>query len=111
MTQSTYAVRVRATPDQARERLRAALAGSRGGDNRRRIVRALAERPRNANRLAGDLSLDYKTVRHHLSVLGEADAVTRGGDRYGAVYLLTPQLRGHWDVLEAVGDGDDSAED
>ncbi|AUV81844.1 ArsR family transcriptional regulator [Salinigranum rubrum] len=106
MSQPTHAVRVRATPDQARERLRTALAGARGGDNRRRIVRALAERPRNANRLAGDLSLDYKTVRHHLSVLKEADAVTKGGDRYGAVYLLTPRLRQHWDVVEATGDGD-----
>ena len=33
------------------------LAGTRGGPNRARILRALDERPRNANRLAEDLDL------------------------------------------------------
>jgi DNA-binding transcriptional ArsR family regulator len=83
-----------------RDTLRDVLAGARGGANRRRLLRALDERPRNANRLATDLGLDYKTVRHHLSVLAEVDAVTRGGDDYGAVYLVTSRARQHWDVLE-----------
>jgi len=49
------------------------LTGTRGGSNRMRILRAVDERPRNANQLAGDLDLDYKTVRHHLDVLTEND--------------------------------------
>jgi len=50
---------------------------------------ALDDRPRNANQLAEDLDLDYKTVRHHLDVLMDNDVVQRSGDDYGAVYLPT----------------------
>jgi DNA-binding transcriptional ArsR family regulator len=103
---SSGPVRVRRRPDQAAEALRSALGGSRGGANRVRILRALADRPRNANRLADALALDYKTVRYHLSVLSEAGAVSRGGDRYGAVYVPTSRTRRHWDVVEAIDDGD-----
>jgi transcriptional regulator, ArsR family len=46
-----------------------ALAGTRGGPNRARILRLLEERPRNANQLAEELDLAYNTVRHHLDVL------------------------------------------
>jgi len=55
---------------------------------RPRILRALDERPRNANQLAEDLALDYKTIRHHLDVLGDNGIVQDSGDDYGAVYLL-----------------------
>jgi DNA-binding transcriptional ArsR family regulator len=99
---STRAIQVRSGPDQAIATLREALGGERGGTNRLRILRALAERPRNANRLAGALDLDYKTVRYHLSVLAEAGAVTRSGDGYGAVYVPTERSRRHWDVVEAL---------
>ena len=44
------------------------LAGTRGGPNRARLLRAIDERPRNINRLAEDLDLDYKTVQHHMEV-------------------------------------------
>jgi DNA-binding transcriptional ArsR family regulator len=103
---STHAVRARPTPDQAEAALREVLGGERGDRNRRRILRTLADRPRNANRLAEALRLDYKTVRHHLSVLEAADAVTRAGDGYGAVYVPTPRMRRHWHVVDAGDDTD-----
>lgn len=78
------------------------LTGTRGGENRVRILRALDERPRNANRLAEDLDLDYKTVRHHLDVLTDNDIVTSSGDDYGAIYMPTEQARDHWDVIERI---------
>jgi DNA-binding transcriptional ArsR family regulator len=106
MGDATHAVPVRSTPSQAEAALREVLDGERGGRNRRRILRTLDERPRNANRLASALALDYKTVRHHLSVLEEADAVTRAGDDYGAVYVLTARTRQHWDAVAAGGDTD-----
>lgn len=100
---STQAVRVTQRPNQAESALREILTG-RGGRNRRRILQTLAARPRNANRLAEALGLDYKTVRHHLSVLEEADAVSRGGSNYGAVYVPTSRVRRHWDVVEELTD-------
>jgi len=78
------------------------LTGTRGGSNRIRILRALDERPRNANQLADDLDLDYKTVRHHLDVLEENDILTNSGDDYGAVYLPTDRARHNWDTIEEI---------
>jgi len=78
------------------------MTGTRGGENRVRILRAIDERPRNANKLAEELDLDYKTVRHHLDVLMENDIVENSGDDYGAVYLPTGQARDHWDTVEQI---------
>lgn len=80
------------------------LAGTSGGTNRVRILEALDNRPRNANQLAADLGLDYKTVRHHLDVLAENDMVARSGDDYGAVYLPTDRIEYHWETVETIAD-------
>ncbi|PSP75348.1 ArsR family transcriptional regulator [Halobacteriales archaeon QS_3_64_16] len=78
------------------------LTGTRGGANRVRLLRAIEDRPRNANQLAETLDLDYKTVRHHLDVLQENDIIESSGDDYGAIYLPTDQARHHWDVIERI---------
>lgn len=78
------------------------LTGTRGGVNRIRLLRAVDERPRNANRLADDLDLSYDTVRHHLDVLVDNDVVRASGDEYGAVYLPTDAARSNWDVVEQI---------
>jgi len=80
------------------------LASTRGGENRARILRAVDERPRNANQLAEDLDLDYTTVRHHMDVLVENNVVMKSGEDYGAVYLPTEQSRANWDTVEDVLD-------
>ncbi len=76
--------------------------GTRGGPNRARILQALDERPRNANQLAEDLSLNYDTVRHHLDVLTDNDVVEASGDDYGAVYVPTEKVRQHWGVVTEI---------
>jgi len=78
------------------------LASSRGGPTRVRILRAIEERPRNANQLAEALGMDYTTIRHHLDVLVENNVVRSTEDDYGAVYLLTDQLEANRDALETV---------
>jgi DNA-binding transcriptional ArsR family regulator len=78
------------------------LTGTRGGANRLRILRAIDERPRNANQLAEELDLDYKTVRHHLDVLVDNGIVETSGDDYGAVYLPSQAARDHWDTIEEI---------
>ena len=78
------------------------LTGTRGGRNRIRILRALDERPRNANQLAEDLDLDYKTVRHHLEVLEDNGILEDSGDDYGAIYLPTDRARKHWETVEEI---------
>jgi predicted ArsR family transcriptional regulator len=78
------------------------LTGTRGGPNRARLLRAIDERPRNANQLAEELGLDYTTVRHHLDVLIEHDIVEKSGDDYGAIYLPTEQTRQNWETVERI---------
>jgi DNA-binding transcriptional ArsR family regulator len=79
-----------------------ALAGTRGGPNRARILRALAEQPRNANQLADEFELAYNTVRHHLEVL-EANKIVESGDAdYGTVYLPSERARNNWDTVEEI---------
>jgi DNA-binding transcriptional ArsR family regulator len=80
------------------------LAGTRGGENRARIIRLVDERPRNANKLAGELDVDYNTVRHHLDVLLDHDVVERGGDDYGAMYFLTNRFEHHRETFEEITD-------
>lgn len=78
------------------------LASSRGGPTRVQILRALDERPQNANQLATELELDYTTIRHHLDVLMKNNVVQRSGDNYAAVYLFTDQVESNWELVEEI---------
>ena len=78
------------------------LAGTRGGPNRARVVRALDDQPRNANQLADDLDLAYNTVRYHLDVLEENGVITSSDADYGVIYLPSERARTHWDTVERI---------
>ncbi|WP_246983547.1 winged helix-turn-helix domain-containing protein [Halorientalis marina] len=80
------------------------LAGTRGGENRARIIRALDDRPRNANQLSEALDVDYNTVRHHLDMLLDHDVIEKGGDDYGAMYFLTDRFEHHRETFETITD-------
>jgi DNA-binding transcriptional ArsR family regulator len=82
--------------------LRRVLAGTEGGSNRARLLRAVAERPRNAHQLADALDLNYKTVTHHLRVLEENGVLASSGQDYGEVYLPSDAVRRHWDTVEEI---------
>ena len=73
------------------------IAGSKGGINRARIIIALHKRPYNANQLTQMLSLDYKTVRHHLDVLKKHNIITQVGEGYGTMYFLSEGLNKKYD--------------
>jgi len=76
------------------------LYGTRGGPNRLRIVEQLGRRPANAHQLANSLTLDYRTIRHHLRLLERSGAVARPvGDAYAAPYELSPYFVAHLDEL------------
>ncbi len=76
------------------------IAGSRGGANRARIINELHDRPYNANQLSEILTLDYKTVRHHLQILLENGIIeTNSGDKYGAMYFLTKGLEENFELF------------
>lgn len=78
------------------------IAGSRGGANRARIIRALREEPRNANQLTGVLDVDYRTIRHHLDVLEKNGIITSMGERYGLMYFLSSEMEENYPVFEEI---------
>lgn len=78
------------------------IAGSRGGFNRGRILRTLKNEPMNANQLAKELDLDYRTIRHHLSVLEENDLVTSLGEDYGVMYFVSMELEENYELFEEI---------
>jgi len=78
------------------------LGGKRGGVNRARIIRSIREKPSNINQMAGELGLDYKAVQHHLRVLVESSLVVASGEKYGAVYSLTPWFEAHIEIFYTI---------
>jgi hypothetical protein len=80
--------------------------GFRGGPNRHRILDELVRTPANAHQLAAALSLDYRTVRHHLRILERNGAVTRPvGDAYASPYELAPSTAAYLETLPGASSG------
>jgi len=65
------------------------FAGSRGSDNRIRIMSALRKRPTNKNQLSTELDIDYKGIQYHLKILKENNLVKKIGNKYGATYYVS----------------------
>ncbi|MGH9952975.1 MAG: ArsR/SmtB family transcription factor [Nitrososphaeraceae archaeon] len=69
------------------------IGSTRGGVNRARILELIYSRPANANQIALELKIDYKTVTHHLDVLSRNGLViTDNKEAYGSIYFLTPLM-------------------
>jgi DNA-binding transcriptional ArsR family regulator len=68
------------------------FAGSRGGENRIKIIDLIKEQPHNINQLADALGVDYKAVQHHIGVLEKNNMVTKVGEKYGVLYFISNYL-------------------
>lgn len=68
------------------------FAGSRGGENRLRIIDLIKKQPHNINQLAENLGVDYKAVQHHIGVLEKNNMVTKVGEKYGVNYFISNYL-------------------
>jgi len=78
------------------------IAGSTGGPNRAKIIMVLHERPANAHQLSDKLELNYKTVRHHLKVLGENNIITSTGKKYGELYFLSDRMETEYETFQDI---------
>lgn len=78
------------------------FAGSRGGNNRIRIIDLLKEHPHNINQLAEALKLDYKAIQHHISVLEKNNIISRMGEKYGVLYFLSNYLDSNIDAFNEI---------
>ena len=78
------------------------LGGSRGGENRARIIKSLRNRPSNLNQLASSLGLQYKAVQHHIRILVSNSLVVTSGPKYGMLYMLNPWFEAHIATFEQI---------
>jgi DNA-binding transcriptional ArsR family regulator len=76
--------------------------GNRGGPNRARIIIAIKERPLNANQLSQLLGMDYKTIRHHLSVLMKNRLILEVGEGYGSMFFVSPELEQNYEEFKRI---------
>ena len=84
------------------------IGSTKGGVNRAKIIDLINSHPANANQIASELQLDYKTVIHHLRVLSDNGLiVTDNKDSYGAIYFLTPLMEKNYasfrEILVRIG--------
>jgi DNA-binding transcriptional ArsR family regulator len=78
------------------------LVGSRGGNNRMKIIRLLGEHPYNMNQLAESLKVDYKAIQHHISVLEKNNMVSKIGEKYGVSYFLSNYFESNIDAFNEI---------
>jgi DNA-binding transcriptional ArsR family regulator len=76
--------------------------GTRGGNNRLRIMLLLAEKPLNTHQIAKELELDYKAIKFHLGVLEKNNMVSRAGERYGTIFILSTFLEYNIDAFNEI---------
>lgn len=78
------------------------LGGTRGGENRARIIQKIRVRPSNMNQLANELNLQYKAVQHHIKVLHRSSLVIGSGEKYGMTYSLSSWMNGHLGIFDEI---------
>ncbi len=78
------------------------LGGARGGENRARMIQQLRMRPANLNQLAERLGVDYRTIMHHADILKSNALVVTEGNKYGAMYFLSPRLEAGLSIFDEI---------
>ena len=76
------------------------IAGTKGGKTRAQIIKTVRSSPQNANQLATKLKVDYKTIRHHITILEKNRIVVPVGEHYSTVYFLSQPMEENYRVFE-----------
>ncbi len=80
------------------------LSGTRGGPVRLNILLLLERKPHNINEIATKLSLDYKTIQHHIRVLHKSGFIIPAGRKYANSYSLAEIIRINKKLLKEIND-------
>jgi len=76
------------------------MAGTRGGAVRKKILKTLEEKPQNINELSKRLSLDYKSVQHHMRVMERIQLVSSRKKKYGNEYEISPLMKAYKHIFK-----------
>lgn len=64
----------------------------KGGKTSVRIIDKLLIKPYNINQLSKVLGLDYKTIKHHITLIHEAEFIIQEENSYGSLYYPSKKL-------------------
>ena len=78
------------------------ITGTKGGKTRAQIIKSVKSNPQNANQLATQLKVDYKTIRHHLTILEKNKIIISVGEHYSTVYFLSQPMEENYAVFEEI---------
>jgi predicted transcriptional regulator len=78
------------------------IIGTKGGKTRSQIIKTLKKSPQNSNQLAALLKVNYKTIRHHITVLEKNKLITSAGDHYSTAYFLSELMEENYGVFEEI---------
>ncbi len=76
------------------------LLGSKGAENRIKIIKILKNKPMNLNELSKKTGLNYKTVQHHIELLTEHNILKRVGNKYGGIYFISQEFNGKKELIK-----------
>lgn len=78
------------------------IKGTKGGKTRAQIITNLKNSPKNANQIATDLKVDYKTVRHHMTILEKNKLVIPVGNHYSTAYFLSELMEDNYSLFQEI---------
>lgn len=78
------------------------FAGSRGGINRLKIIDLLKQQPCNANQIAKEMNLDYKSITHHIRVLEKNNIITKMGEKYNVIFFISNFLEANMESYNEI---------
>ncbi|MBA3749423.1 MAG: winged helix-turn-helix transcriptional regulator [Nitrosopumilus sp.] len=90
------------TDPQAKRLLWFIFAGTKGGNNRIKIIDLLQEQPYNTNQLAASIKIDYRAVQHHLIVLEKNNLICKIGEKYGVLFFISTYLETNIDLYNEI---------
>ena len=76
--------------------------GSRGSNNRIRIMSVLRKKPRNRNQLSTELGIDYKGIQHLLKTLEENNLVTQADNKYANPFFVSAFFEANEAVFDEI---------
>ncbi len=78
------------------------IIGTKGGKTRAQIIKTLKKSPQNPNQLAAILKVNYKTIRHHLTILEKNKLIISAGDHYSTAYFLSELMEENYGLFEEI---------
>ena len=78
------------------------IIGTKGDKTRSQIIKTLKKSPQNSNQLASLLKVNYKTIRHHLTVLEKNKLIISAGDHYSTAYFLSELMEENYGLFEEI---------